>query len=57
MNVVNTSIPLYQTILLHMKAMNSYCVSCKKKKKKNSANKNSSVRTSEQNRLMLYYND
>ena len=54
MNVANTSIPLYQIILLHMKAMNSYCVSCKKK---NSANKNSSVRTSEQNRLMLYYND
>ena len=55
MNVANTSIPLYQIILLHMKAMNSYCVSCKKKK--NSANKNSSVRLSEQNRLMLYYND
>ena len=32
MNVANTSIPLYQIILLHMKAMNSYCVSCKKKK-------------------------
>ena len=57
MNVANTSIPLSQTILLHVKAMNSYWVSCKKKKKKNSANKNSSVRTSEQNRLMLYYND
>ena len=38
MNVANTSIPLYQIILLHMKAMNSYCDSCKKKKIKQKKN-------------------
>ena len=35
-----------------MKTMDTYCVSCKK----NTANKNSSVRRTKQNRLMLVSN-
>ena len=51
-NVANTFIPLYQIILLQIKAIEMYCVTCKR----NIANKSSSVTRTKQNRLILVSN-
>ena len=48
-NAVNSFIPLHQIILLYIKTMDIYCVSCKE----NIVNKNSRVRRTKQNRLMV----
>ena len=51
-NAVNSFIPLHQIILLYIKTMDIYCVSCKE----NIVNKNSRVRRTKQNRLMVVSN-